>query len=49
MTLGTILIIALVAAFVGAMLWAISSYESACTGECKQGRNCNCILGKRDE
>jgi hypothetical protein len=30
--------------------WSISKYETACTGECEQGRRCNCLIGKdKDE
>lgn len=31
------------------MLWAISSLESSCTGNCRQGRECDCMKGGNDE
>jgi hypothetical protein len=31
------------------LLWTVDKYETACTGECEQGRRCNCLIGKNDE
>jgi hypothetical protein len=31
------------------MLWTISEFENPCTGDCNQGRKCNCVIGKKDE
>jgi hypothetical protein len=45
----TVLIIFIVAFVVCFMLWSIDKYESACTGDCEQGRKCNCLIGKDDE
>jgi hypothetical protein len=43
------IIIGVVAIFVIAMLWSISNFESSCTGDCQQGRRCNCLLGRNDD
>jgi hypothetical protein len=43
------IIIAIVALLVFFMLWAISDIETSCTGNCDQGRNCNCLLGRKDD
>lgn len=35
--------------FLVLMLWAISQYETSCTGDCEQGRRCNCLIGRKDD
>ena len=42
-------IVLIAAVFVGLMLWAISDIETSCTGDCDQGRRCNCLLGKKED
>lgn len=45
----TYILLALGVAALVFFFWSITKYESACTGECEQGRRCNCLIGKNDE
>ena len=42
-------LIILAAILVAIMFWSISNFENSCTGECEQGRKCNCAIGRTDD
>lgn len=43
------ILLLLLAVIVGVLLWSVKVYDSACTGDCKQGRECNCLIGKKGD
>jgi hypothetical protein len=43
-----LIVLLMVAVFVGVLIVLTPDNNSACTGNCRQGRDCNCVKNERD-